>query len=239
MTKKFDFDYIILLTGQSNALGIGGNYDPYSEEDQPDPRIWGYVSGRDYWTIFDLNLQIGSKKPTHQCMAFHYAKGLLKTNPMWNIGIIICGLSGQSICRWVKPYKCKCPYGHYQPSSLLHYGKVDSGDIYDWSVLMVNAALLHCNNENYVNTIMWHQGESDCMETCMWYYERLQKVIKQYRNESWFTSDSRFMCGQLYENGITDKMNYVFALEYGWVYFKLKQLTVDFLHYKCHTLAIT
>lgn len=57
-----NFDYIILLNGQSNALGIGGVYDPFSNEDQPDPRIWGYVSGHDYWTIFDLRLQIGSKK---------------------------------------------------------------------------------------------------------------------------------------------------------------------------------
>ena len=232
MTRKFDFDYIILLTGQSNALGIGGHYDPYNEEDQPDPRIWGYVSGRDYWTVFDLNLQIGSKKPGHQCMAFHYAKQLLKTNPECYIGIIICGLSGQSICRWVKPHKCKCPHGHLQPSSLLHYGKVDSGDIYDWSVLMVNAALLHCNYNNCVNTIIWHQGESDFMETCMWYYERLQKVIAQYHNEKWFCKgSSKFMCGQLFENGVTDKMNNVFRLEYNWKYLRNPNFSYDNLHY--------
>lgn len=234
MTQKFDFDYIILLTGQSNALGVGGYYDPLNEEDQPDPRIWGYISGRDYWTVFDLKLQIGSKKPTHQCMAFHYAKQLLKDNPEWYIGIIICGLSGQSICRWVKPYKCKCLYGHLQPSTFMHYGKVDKGDIYEWSVLMVNAALLHCNNNNYVNTIMWHQGEIDFMETCMWYFERLQKVIKQYCSEKWFCDDSNFMCGELYKNGVTDIMNDVFKLQYNWKYLKLLQTSKDNLHYNLY-----
>lgn len=171
-------------------------------------------------------------------MAFHYAKKLLQDNPEWYIGIIICGLSGQSICRWVKPYNCNCMYGHLQPSSLFHLGKTDIGDIYDWSVLMVNMALLHCNSHNFINTIMWHQGEWDCMETCMWYYERLQKVIKQYCNESWFHRNCTFICGQLYKNGITDKMNYVFELEYGWSYIELKQISIDCLHYKYHTLVI-
>ena len=236
MTSKFNFDHIILLTGQSNAMGAGGHYNMYHEDDQPDPRIWGYVSGRDYWTVFDLRLQIGSKKPNNQCMAFHYAKRLLQENPHWQIGIIICGLGGQSICRWVVPYKCNCSYGHLQPSTFMHYGKHDTGDIYEWSVLMVNCALMHCGAQNKIDTIMWHQGETDFNETCMWYYERLQKLISQYRQNWWFSEDSVFMCGQLYMNGVTDKMNHVLALAHGWRYFEISQISEDGIHFYNHSL---
>ena len=233
MSHKYHFDYIILLTGQSNALGVGGCYNPYNLDDQPDNRIWGYVSGQDYWTIFDLRLQIGSKKPYNQCMAFHYAKRLLRDNPHWKIGIIISGLSGQSITRWIVPYNCNCPCGHLQPSVI---GKRDKGDIYAWSLLMVNNALHHCTNETHVNTIMWHQGESDCMETQMWYYERLCKVFEQYKSNEWFHEDSMFMCGQLYENGCTNSMNSVLTLQHGWKFFMMYQLSFDNIHFYNHSI---
>lgn len=205
-------DFIILLTGQSNALGVGGTYDQLCEDDQPDNRIYGYNYANDTWNIFDLRNAVGSKKMYHQCLAFHYAKKMLKTNPNWTIGIIICGRNGQSITRWVKPYTCKCASSHLLPSLLWTYGKQDRGDIYDMSVLMVNAALAHCDENTCVNMIMWHQGESDFMETHMWYYQRLTKVINQYKKEVWFGESGEFICGQLLENGITDKMNYVLSM---------------------------
>ena len=228
----YNFDYIILLTGQSNAVGYGSVYNPTLEQDKPDPRIWGYLSASDTWSVFDLKLQIGSKKPYMNSMAFQYAKKLLLDNPSWTIGIIICGLGSQSITRWVKPYRCICAGNHLQNSVLNVVGKKDKGDIYDWSVLMVNSALAHCNKKNNVNLIMWHQGESDFMESHTWYYQRLVKVIAQYHKETWFTNDSVFMCGQLVENNLTNKMNYIFSLEHNWKYFKLKQNIIDNVHYR-------
>lgn len=232
MTEKYNFDHIILLTGQSNALGAGGIYDAFNIDDQPDNRIWGYVSSHDYWTVFDLKLQIGSKKPNYQCMAFHYAKRLLVKYPNWKIGIIICGLSGQSITRWVVPYMCTCHECHMLQSNIVN--KHDKGDIYDWSVLMVSNALSHCKSSNNVNTIMWHQGESDFTETETWYYQRLKKVIKQYRNNEWYDETCEFLCGQLYENAVTSKMNYVFQLQHGWKYFQILNISYDNIHYFMH-----
>jgi hypothetical protein len=215
------------LTGQSNALGIGGCYDHTNNDDQPDRRIWGYVSNNDYWTVFDLRIQIGSKKPNNQCLAFQYAKQLLKKNPLWNIGIIICGLCSQSITRWIIPYTCNCRHNHLQQSKC---GKIDKGDIYDWCTLMVNNALVHIGKHTFVNTIIWYQGETDYLEDYAWYFERLCKVIKQFESEK-FCKNTNFICAELFENNITNAMNYVFSLEYNWKFLRLIQNSFDGCHF--------
>jgi hypothetical protein len=225
------FDFIILLTGQSNALGIGGYIDQNNINDQPDPRIWGYVSNKDYWTVFDLRIQIGSKKNNHKCLAFNYAKKLLELYPHWKIGIIICGLSDQSISRWVKPYTCNCKEKHLQNGTKKSN---DVGDIFDLSVLMSRLALNKTSNEN-INLIIWQQGEADYLETMSWYYQRLAKVIRQY----WEVfSDVQFICAQLFINNISDTMNKLFETELSWMYLKLEQISNDNIHYSDFKLRL-
>tara|TARA_B110000977_G_scaffold193152_1_gene267716 strand:- start:3081 stop:3788 length:708 start_codon:yes stop_codon:yes gene_type:complete len=220
------FNYIILLTGQSNALGVGGQYDQMCIDDQPDPRIWGYVSSNNYWTVFDLRIQVGSKKPGYQCIAFHFAKKILIKNPSWKIGIIVCALSNQSITRWIHPFTCKCADEHLQKGE---HSAIDTGDIFNWSLLMSDLAIGQTSNTK-INLFMWHQGEADHMESLCWYYQRLAKMLKQYRKNDLF-SKCQVICAQLYENKSTSKMNDVFKTELNWIFLKLIQKSTDNVHY--------
>ena len=202
--NKYYFDHIVFLTGQSNAVGYGGFYDPSNIEDEKDPNIFGYNVKLNCWEVFDLQKAFGAKKENYQCMAFHYAKEYLKQHPNSKIGIIICGKANESIIRWVVPYKCVCAKNHLAQSVI--FNKTDIGDIYTFSTMMIKNALEHTMNKS-IDIIMWHQGESDYMEKNLWYYPRIRKVIRQYLSESFVNKNTYFLCCELLFNGLTNKQN--------------------------------
>lgn len=184
------FDLVILLTGQSNALGVGGWCDMADFNDRSDANIYGYNSNTRSWGIFDLRCDIGSKLPQHQCLAFHFAKQYTSSNPHHTVGIIVCGEAGVGICRWIKPQQM------LQRSSV---NKCDTGDIYTRSVTMVNTALKFVENSE-IDVILWHQGENDFDESTTYYYSRLNTVVSQYRSECFTNENVLFIAGELLHN---------------------------------------
>ena len=182
-------DHIVLLTGQSNAMGCGGRFDSYEKMDSTHADIYGFDAYTSKWVEFDLRNRVGGKAQHDQCLAFHYAKRYIADNPGSSVGIIVSGEAGQSISRWVLP----------QNGLQYSVNKQDTGDHYALSVAMVTNALSDVKN-NKIHAVLWHQGESDYDESNTYYINRLHAVIKQYRSEDFSTNNLPFITGELIHN---------------------------------------
>ena len=180
-------DKIILVSGQSNALGYGGQYDPYLKDDSIDNRIFGYCETKNKWIVFDLALKIGAKPAGFQCMGFHFAKRYLKDCPNHKVGIIISGQAGTPISFWINSI------GNMLTS---RYNNIDIGIIFNKLIVNVNDAL-RLSSESKVDIILWHQGESDEAKSNMYYYERLHALICQFRKHICFGKKVIFIAGEL------------------------------------------
>ena len=201
-------DFTILLTGQSNSQGIGGFYDPLIEDDQPHPQIFAWNLEENCWDIADLESNMGTKPLGYQCLAFHFAKWMLKDYPTRRIGIVVSGLGGQSICRWALP-----EFGFESSSNLW---KIDTADLFTDSVESV-ADSLTMASVNKLDCVLWHQGEADWNESNLYYKQRLQKIIKQYRIEEFGNPNMPFIVGELSKHhSVAHKQNTV-----------LRQLNMD------------
>ena len=190
-------NFIIGLSGQSNSQGIGTSYDPGNPDDQPDPRIFGWNPTVQDWQIADLNTEsLGwnyqTFKPSgSQCLAFHFAKRLVESNPNIRPGIINFGVSGTSIAFWAKWKPGDKWYSWNETVVSWYEGSIcfpdrhtrNTGYIYDTHLSQIDAALQKLNPVNrFVNVICWHQGEADSTPNG-YLYDSLNLVISQYYND--------------------------------------------------------
>lgn len=193
-------NFIIALTGQSNSQGWNSFYDENNSFDQPHERIFGFNSTNQSWEVADLNTEsLGSfwhKAAGWQSLAFHFAKRLVEAYPDIRPGIVNLGVGGQVIARWAK-----FPENHkwYQANvDRAGASGVLQGDIYDLHVEKINQALdqLPEDNQN-IDVICWHQGESDGWGTDPNYYvDSINQVINQYRSLKYCNKKTPFIVGE-------------------------------------------
>lgn len=204
-------NFIIALTGQSNAQGYGGIYSSNIKDDAPHNRIFAFNIWSKEWEIADLRKHIGTKPPLWQCLAFHFAKKLVEGYPDIRVGIINYGVSGQPISRWVK-FKPEEEYSEFNETNAENSGAVDygeesgnympgaQGDIFDAHVRNINDAMNLLDEENKkIDVICWHQGESNGGISSFHekYYETsLNRVIGQYRSLEYCNSKTPFIVGE-------------------------------------------
>jgi hypothetical protein len=229
-------NFIIALTGQSNAEGFRSSYDPTNPYDQPNERIFGWNPVLKKWQIADLRTEsLGwsyatFKQKGTQCSSFHFAKRLIETYPTIRPGIINVGVSGATIAFWTN-WKETYQYYALSQTKLLWYNGRNTfpdyktrsqGYIFDVHIEEIKFALNYLPNTNkIVNVICWDQGESD--PQLDYYKASLYQVYNRYKNtlqNLGFYNPIMFgfigisTTGMLYNNGI--KVNDV-----------LKQLNTD------------
>jgi hypothetical protein len=190
-------NFIIALSGQSNSQGFNSLYDPANPDDQPDSRIFGWNPALSQWQIADLNTDsLGYNYPSFkphgsQCLAFHFAKRLIESNPNIRPGIINLGMTGATIAFWAK-WKPNDKWYSTNQANVAKYEGLDffpdyhtrnTGYLYDAHFMQIDIALQKLNPQNrFVNVICWHQGESD-PDPQGYLYDSLQLVISQYYND--------------------------------------------------------
>jgi hypothetical protein len=185
-------NFIIALTGQSNAQGLGTSYDINNPFDQPNERIFGWNPNLQKWEIADLRTEsLGYSFHTFkqlgtQCSAFHFAKRLIETYPNIRPGIINIGTSGASIGFWTN-WKENDEYYKYTNYKVSFYNifqdglKKPQGYIFDIHINNIKKALEILPYINQiVNIIIWHQGEADTEVD--FYKKSLKNVIDRYIN---------------------------------------------------------
>lgn len=178
---------IILVTGQSNALGAHTKSDPVS--DAIDKRVYAYTSRG--WRVADLKQNWDSywpgasfkegKSPSNN-FGFHFAKNITSFDKMKSVGIILITAPGMPIEKW-------------DLNSEL-YTRIDN---------KVSEALLALPHKTNLDGILWHQGETDWGDTD-YYSDKLNALIKNFRSEPWFSKNKPFIAGETVDSPVNNRL---------------------------------
>lgn len=170
-----DITDLILVTGQSNALGADTTYD--FDLDSPHDRIFAFTEQgwlkADLHQVWDLGWFPRSNPgsdPSNN-LALHFGKEVVERQSHRVVGIILATAPGMSIDHWNA-----------------------GGDFFGQIDQKVIAAVNQTPHKSGLDGILWHQGESD--EGDHSYHLKLDSLIERFRQQSWFASDRPFICGE-------------------------------------------
>ena len=186
---------IVLVTGQSNALGAETlPFDPYDPQlDSPVRRVYAHSSNG--WGIAGLQ-QIWDRgwyprsdiagEPANN-FAFHFAKSLVKLDSEAVVGIIMVTAPGAGISLWDR-----------------------NGAFYSEINNRVRSALAELpanfgERPPRVRGILWHQGETDFYSSDF-YSNRLRTLISNFRSQDWFADDGIFICGETLNSPVNERL---------------------------------
>ncbi|MEM7256637.1 MAG: sialate O-acetylesterase [Pseudomonadota bacterium] len=171
-----DITDLILITGQSNALGAGTAYD--YRIDTPDNRVFAYTN--DGWQMADLH-QIWDQgwfprtnpgtEPANN-FALHFGKQVVALAPERVLGFVLITAPGQPIAHWQA-----------------------DGEFFNSTRDKVSNAINTLPAKAQVDGILWHQGESDGRDDDA-YGRALYQLIDDFRSEPWFGVNKSFICSE-------------------------------------------
>jgi len=194
-----DVTHVIVVTGQSNVSAPLTTFDPVL--DHPDPRVFAFTD--DGWQIADLhqvwddNAHPGNHSLTDPARSpnnnfvFHFGKSLATVDTNAVPAFIVLAAPGKGIAHW----DYESPF----------YQKMRN---------KITDALAQLPNKDTIDVMLWHQGESDSQyegtsdpnatdlgepgsfEFINYYPIKLTNVIRNFRSESWASSNLPFICGE-------------------------------------------
>ncbi len=191
---------LVLVTGQSNALGSQTTYDPIL--DAPVERFYAYTdqgwepaSLRQVWDL-GWHPKKGLGDDPHNNFGFHFGKTVALQDPNRVVGLILVTAPGEGISHW-------------------------DADNYFFNKIRSKAllALNDLPHKSGVDGILWHQGETDWSvdgsnDPELWefphndyYSEKLWQLINNFRSESWFAADRPFICGETAQSPVNARLN--------------------------------
>ncbi len=170
-----DITDLILVTGQSNALGTQTEYD--ADLDIPHDRAFAFTDQgwrrADLHQVWDRNWfprRHPDEDPSVN-FAFHMARNIALTDPQRVVGFILVTDPGKKIENW----------------------DVD-GEFWQSIDTRVIDAINRLPHKSQLDGILWHQGESNAGESD--YHVKLHQLIDNFRIQSWFSTDKPFICGE-------------------------------------------
>ena len=177
---------VVLVTGQSNALGADTSYD--ASIDIPHPRAFAFTENG--WRVADLNQvwdlgwhprNFPDTDPSNN-FGFHFARKVAERRPDRVVGFILVTAPGEAISSW--DYESEL------------YVKIRN---------RVVIALNELPSKATIDGILWHQGETDWADTD-YYTSKLNDVIRNFRGESWFGDGRPFICGETVEAPVNNRL---------------------------------
>lgn len=177
---------VVLVTGQSNALGADTSYD--SSLDVPHPRAFAFTE--EGWRVADLNQvwDLGwqprndpDTDPSNN-FGFHFARKVAQRKPDRVIGFVLVTAPGAGIDHW-----------DYESE---FYVKIRN---------KVVTALNELPSKATIDGILWHQGETDWADND-YYTSKLNDLIRNFRGESWFGDNRPFVCGETVEAPVNNRL---------------------------------
>lgn len=191
---------LVLITGQSNALGSLTEYD--SQLDASTDRFYAYTDQG--WQraslkqVWDLGWHPRTDPNTdpHNNFGLHFGKTITTRNADRVVGIVLATAPGEGINHWDAD-------GHF-------FNKIRTKAL---------AALNELPHKSRFDGILWHQGETDWsadgsldpeftnVEVSNDYYSnKLWEMITNFRNESWFGYNQPFICGETAQSPINSRL---------------------------------
>lgn len=178
---------LILVTGQSNALGADTRFDP--NLDGPDQRVFAYTHNG--WQVASLTQiwDLGwfprgnpGSDPSNN-LSLHFGKQVTAADPGRVVGFVLVTGPGQPISYW-QPY----------------------GDFFNTIRNRVSNAINELPSKSRIDGILWHQGESDGQDDPA-YGRALYALIEAFRSESWFGANRPFICGETAALPVNNQLN--------------------------------
>jgi len=182
-----DITDLILITGQSNALGANTSYDAVL--DKPHEQVFAYTDKgwqvANLKQVWDLNwfprTHPGSDPSNN--LALHFAKQFVTSHADRTVGFVLATAPGQAIEHW-----------RYQGT---FYRKVES---------KVLDAINQLPHKSTIDGVLWHQGETDANDT-QDYTDALYTLIYYLRTEPWAVTTLPFICGETAQLAINNRLN--------------------------------
>jgi hypothetical protein len=191
---------LVLITGQSNALGAETDFDPVL--DAPVDRFyawtdegWQRASLRQVWDL-GWNPRTDPNGDPHNNFGLHFGKQLVAADSDRVVGIVLATAPGEGISHW--------DYGTY------FYNQVSNKAV---------AALNELPHKSTFDGILWHQGETDwvingssdpdlggVMVGSEYYSDKLYALISNFRSENWFDNGKPFICGETAQAPINSRL---------------------------------
>ncbi len=191
---------VVLVTGQSNALGSQTSYDPVL--DQPVDRFYAYTENgwqpaslRQVWDL-GWHPAKGLGDDPHNNFGFHFGKAVAEQRSDRVVGIILVTAPGEGIKHW--------------DSDGFFFRKIRN------KILLALNELPH---KSGVDGILWHQGETDWSQSGSndpdldgvveddYYSNKLWGLINSFRAEVWFDADRPFICGETARSPVNARLN--------------------------------
>ncbi len=191
---------LILITGQSNALGAQTEFNP--QLDSSTDRFYAYTDAG--WQRASLNQiwdlgwhpRTSPDSDPHNNFGMHFGKTLSTSRSDRVVGIVLVTAPGEGISHW--DYE-----GHF-------YNKVRNKAV---------AALNELPHKSSYDGILWHQGETDWSKNGTndtdyhgedvandYYSNKLWTLITNFRNESWFDYNRPFICGETAQSPVNSRL---------------------------------
>lgn len=171
-----DVTDLVLVTGQSNALGGGTSFDEFL--DAPNNRVMAFTDNG--WEIASLNQvwdlnwypRTDPNTPPSNNFALHFGKRVASQATDRIVGIILLTAPGQPISHWSR-----------------------DSEFFNQTRDKVSRAINELPYKSKLDAILWHQGESDGQDRDE-YGEALYDLIERFRSEPWFDDNQPFICGE-------------------------------------------
>ena len=171
-----DITDLILVTGQSNALGADAGFNPAL--DAPNERVfaftdqgWRVANLDQVWDLGRYPRNAVNTIPSNN-FGLHFGKRMATRLNDRVIGIVLITAPGEAISHWDS-----------------------SGGFFAQTRDKVSRALNELPHKSKVDGILWHQGESDGRDRDE-YSEALFELINDFRSEPWFEFELPFICGE-------------------------------------------
>jgi len=181
-----DVTDLILVTGQSNTLGAGTEFD--ASLDTPNNAVFAFTNNG--WKVADLHqVWDGRWYPRSQPgtdpsnnFALHFGKHVVERDATRVVAFVLMSAPGQAI-------------GHWQ-SDQQYFSEIRN---------TVTRAINELPNKVSVDGILWHQGESDGVVND-YYSEALYDLIEDFRSEPWFGYERPFICGETAQSPVNHQL---------------------------------
>jgi len=182
-----DITDLILVTGQSNALGYGTSFN--ARLDAVNDSVFAFTDQgwqvADLHQIWDLNWHPRNHPdgdPSNN-FAFHFGKTVADRQSDRVVGFVLVTAPGASI-------------SHFRKGGQF-YGKIQT---------KVLDAINQLPHKSRLDGILWHQGESDGRDE-QYYTDALYTLINQFRNEPWTAGNAPFICGETIIPAVNRRLN--------------------------------
>lgn len=182
-----DITDLVLVTGQSNALGADTLFDPAL--DGSDDRTFAWTENG--WQVADLH-QIWDlgwfprgdlvNGPSNN-LSLHFGKQVTSADSTRVVGFILATAPGQPISHWQA-----------------------DGEFFNSVRNKVSQAINELPSKARVDGILWHQGESDGRDDPA-YGAALYSLIDAFRSESWYGANLPFICGETASLPVNAQLN--------------------------------